>query len=235
MNELKERPRTRPASPTRRKTGTRTAVRRRRKKATPLWRRALPLLILCILAGAVGVSRWAAADTAGLPPAVKKLVRANLPGYIQKDVIDVDGTSRRGEKLEGFTDVVIHYVGNPGTTARQNRDFYANPDSDVSSHFLVGLEGEVIQCIPLDEKSSATSWRNGDTISIEVCHPDDTGQFDQASYDTLVKLTAWLLDAGGLARDRVIRHYDVTGKECPRFYVSNPDAWEQFKGDVAAY
>ena len=42
----------------------------------------------------------------------------------------------------------------------------------MSAHFLIGLEGEIIQCIPLNEKSSATNDRNRDTISIEVCHPD---------------------------------------------------------------
>ena len=47
----------------------------------------------------------------------------------------------------------------------------------------MGLDGEVIQCIPSEEKSSATNDRNLDTLSIEVCHPDATGQFTQASYD----------------------------------------------------
>ena len=34
-------------------------------------------------------------------------------------------------------------------------------------------------------------------------------------------------------RDRdVIRHYDVTGKLCPLYYVEHEDAWAQFKADV---
>ena len=64
-----------------------------------------------------------------------------------------------------------------------------------------------------------------DTLSIEVCHPDATGQFTQASYDALVKLTAWLCDYCGIGRDHVIRHYDVTGKLCPLYFVDHPDAW----------
>ena len=130
--------------------------------------------------------------------------------------------------------IVIHYVGNPGTTAQANRNYFAQPDTQVSAHFLVGLDGEVIQCIPLEEKSSATNERNRDTISIEVCHPDASGQFTQASYDTLVRLTAWLCDTAGIGRDRVIRHYDVTGKACPLFFVEHPDTWTQFLADVAA-
>ena len=68
-------------------------------------------------------------------------------------------------------------MGNPGTTAQANRNYFAQPDTQVSAHFLVGLDGEVIQCIPLEEKSSATNERNRDTISIEVCHPDTWTQF----------------------------------------------------------
>ena len=49
-----------------------------------------------------------------------------------------------------------------------------------------------------------------------------------------VKLTAWLCTRFGLTSDQVIRHYDVTGKDCPKYYVENPDAWIQMKSDIAA-
>ena len=61
--------------------------------------------------------------------------------------------------------------------------------------------------------------RNSDTISIECCHPDATGKFNQETKDTLVHLTAWLMGRYGLTTDNVIRHYDVTGKKCPLYYV----------------
>ena len=32
----------------------------------------------------------------------------------------------------------------------------------------------------------------------------------------------------------MIRHYDVTGKICPKYFVDHEDAWELFKGDVKA-
>lgn len=67
--------------------------------------------------------------------------------------------------------------------------------------------------------SYATNSRNVDTISIECCHPDETGQFNTATYDSAVKLTAWLCTRFGLTSDQVIRHYDVTGKDCPKYYV----------------
>ena len=60
-------------------------------------------------------------------------------------------------------------------------------------------------------------------------------KFEAATYDSLVELTAFLLGKFNLTTDNVIRHYDVTGKKCPLYYVENPDAWEQFKRDVDAY
>lgn len=183
-------------------------------------------LVLAIL---LGIRQW------GVPLLrLWRLNQAQLPDPVEVALIDVDGHSRRGEKLTGLNDVVIHYVGNPGTTARANRNWYANAQSQVSSHFLVGLEGEILQCVPLDEKSSASNWRNGDTISIEVCHPDESGKFNDASYDALVALTAWLLDASGLDESHVIRHYDITGKDCPKYFVEHEDAWQRFLTDVAA-
>ena len=164
---------------------------------------------------------------------VEQIRQVQIPDWVEIRLIDVDGSSRRGEDLEDVQDIVIHYVGNPGTTAEQNRCYYCNPESSVSSHFLIGLDGEILQCLPLHEKSSATNWRNADTISIEVCHPDDSGQFTEATYASLVRLTAWLLDACDLEQDHIIRHYDVTGKDCPRYFVANEQAWEQFKMDAA--
>ena len=163
-----------------------------------------------------------------------RLKTADLPDWVDQQIIPVNGAARRGETMRRVTDIAIHYVGNPGTSAQANRNYFAQPDTQVSAHFLIGLEGEIIQCIPLNEKSSATNDRNRDTISIEVCHPDATGQFTQASYDALVKLTAWLCDTAGIGRDQVIRHYDVTEKLCPLYYVEHPEAWDAFRADVAA-
>lgn len=163
---------------------------------------------------------------------VFKLAATPIPDWIDQQIIKVDGDSRRGVYLEGVRDVVIHYVGNPGTTAQQNRDYYANPSSEVSSHFVIGLNGEIIQCIPLHEKSSASNHRNKDTISIEVCHPDASGKFTDASYDSLVKLTAWLCKICDLDSSDIIRHYDITGKQCPLYFMTNEDKWEQFKQEI---
>ena len=165
---------------------------------------------------------------------VFELATTPIPEWIDQQIIKVDGDSRRGVMLEGVRNIVIHYVGNPGTTAQQNRDYYANPSSEVSSHFVIGLKGEVIQCIPLHEKSSASNHRNKDTISIEVCHPDESGKFTDASYQSLIKLTAWLCEVCDLDNCDIIRHYDITGKQCPLYFVTHENAWKKFKEDVVS-
>ena len=129
-------------------------------------------------------------------------------------------------------------MGNPGSTAQNNRDYFANlaltHDTYASSHFVVGLEGEVLQCVPLSEISFCSNDRNDDTVAIEVCHPDDTGAFTAETTESLVRLTAWLCETFGLSEEDVIRHYDVSGKECPRYFVQHPEAWDAFRAEVAA-
>ena len=163
---------------------------------------------------------------------VFELAATSAPDWVDQQIIKVDGDSRRGVMLEGVRNIVIHYVGNPGTTAQQNRDYYESRSSDVSSHFVIGLKGEIIQCIPLHEKSSASNHRNKDTISIEVCHPDESGKFTDAAYQSLVKLTAWLCEICDLDSGDVIRHYDITGKQCPLYFVTHEDAWRKFLKDI---
>ena len=144
--------------------------------------------------------------------------------------------SRPGDPLEEIHDVVIHYVDQPGSTAQQNRDYFESlkdGSRSASSHFIINTDGTIIQCIPLGEISYASNNRNFDTISIENCHPDDSGKFTDETYLSCVSLTAWLLHAFGLGPEHMIRHYDVTGKDCPIYYVKNPDAWERMKEDVA--
>ena len=158
---------------------------------------------------------------------------------IDEQLLTINEYSRPGDTLEEVNGIVIHYVGNPGTTAQANRNYFeglaTTHDTSASSHFIVGLEGEIIQCVPLDEISYASNQRNVDTISIETCYTAENGKFSEVTYDSLVHLTAWLMGQFHLEIDQVIRHYDVTGKECPVYYVKNEWAWEQFKEDVVTY
>lgn len=205
--------------------------RKRRRKKIHTIVRLMAIVILALIA-CYGAARFI--TKVYMPEyRMKRLTNAVTPDYVEKNILDYDSNSRSGEKLEDFKGIVVHYVGNPGTSAQANHNYFANPESNVASHFIIGLNGEIIQCLPLDEKSAASNWRNNDTISIEVCHPDDSGAFTAASYNSLVKLTKWLVELGKLNSDKaVIRHYDITGKECPKYYVDNPEAWDAFKDEL---
>ena len=116
-------------------------------------------------------------------------------------------------------------MGNPGTTAAQNHSFsptWPRRETYASSHFLVGLDGEVLQNVPLNEVAYCSNQRNDDTISIECCHPDDSGEFTSATYESLVRLTRWLMEEYGLDTSQVIRHYDVTGEALPQGLCGAP-------------
>ena len=150
----------------------------------------------------------------------------------------VNEYSRPGLSTGTINGVVVHYTANPGSTAQQNRDYFENlkdtHTTKVSSNFVIGLEGEIIQCIPTSEIAYASNSRNTDTVSIECCHPDETGKFTDATYDSLVQLTAFLCSKFNLTENDVIRHYDITGKDCPKYFVENEAAWETFRSDVGA-
>ena len=48
-----------------------------------------------------------------------------------------------------------------------------------------------------------------------------------------MRLTRWLMEEYGLESGQVIRHYDVTGKICPKSFVEHPEEWEQFLADLS--
>ena len=125
-------------------------------------------------------------------------------------LLDVNPYSRPGIQSEGINGVVIHYTANPGSTAQENRDYFNglqySQETEASSNFIVGLDGEIIQCVPTWEVAYASNERNYDTVSIEVCHPDETGEFTDETYESLVQLTAWLCVKFSLTEDDVIRH-----------------------------
>ena len=146
--------------------------------------------------------------------------------------------SRPGLPLERVNGLVIHYTGNPGTTAEQTVSYFTNlaetGETFASSHFVVGMDGTVIQCVPLNEESYCSNSRNSDTVAIECCHPDETGAFTDETYQSLLRLTRRLCQIYKLDESQVIRHYDVTGKPCPLYFVEHEDAWSAFKEEVFA-
>lgn len=160
------------------------------------------------------------------------------PG-IKQMLLTQNVNSRPGTSLATVNGIVIHYTANPGTDAEANRNYFEGrkdePDeasNKVSSHYIIGLDGTIIQCIPLDEIAYASNNRNADTISIECCHPNKSGRFSKDTYNSLIHLAGWLCGKYNLDKSSIIRHYDVTGKECPLYFVKHSDAWDKLKDDI---
>jgi N-acetylmuramoyl-L-alanine amidase len=177
---------------------------------------------------------------------------------IQRDLLTVNPFSRPGKKLDRVKAVVIHWVANTGSTAKQNRNYFESLKSQTlndasarfaSAQFIVGISGEVIQCIPSEEMAyhvGAKSYTpeasgrlghypNNCTVGIELCHPFDSGQFSAETLLAATELCALLCIQYGLdpARD-IWTHHGITGKNCPKWFVDHPEKFEGFKQDVAA-
>lgn len=147
-------------------------------------------------------------------------------------------------KRSKTTAIAVHYVGNAGSSAIGNRNYFQNTSTSVSSHYIIGLEGEIIRCIPEDEVSWCTNQANSYTISIECCHPSSDGIFNDKTYNSLVELCADICKRWNLnpLKNGIIRHFDVTGKVCPRGFVAkkysgtddnNCTRYNKFLNDVA--
>lgn len=203
--------------------------RRARRNRRPRWAAAGLLVLLC-----AGAAWMLLRERSNVIPAEK----LDLPEWITAELLPVNEWSRPGTALDQVNGVVVHYVGNPGTTAEQNNSYFRNladtHETYASSHFLIGMDGTVLLNVPPDEVAYCSNNRNNDTLSIECCHPGEDGAFTEETYDALVKLVRWLADTYDLERADIIRHYDVTGKSCPKYYVDHPEAWEQFLDDVTA-
>ena len=147
--------------------------------------------------------------------------------------------SRPQTPLRKVTKVAVHYVGGAGAKGINVRNYFEslkNGARYASSHYVVGLEGEIIQCIPENEISYCTNQANGYSISIENCHPKADGIFTAATRESLKQLCADICTRYGLDPIRdIIRHYDVTGKHCPLCWVNDPKDFSAFKNEVKKY
>lgn len=145
--------------------------------------------------------------------------------------------SRPQIPLKKVTHIVIHWVGNAGSTAVANRNYFENLRSNeknyASAHYIIGLSGEIIRCIPDTEVAYHANNANSYSIGIENCHPDWDGKFNEMTYESLIELCVMLCEKYDLdPMKALIRHYDVTKKLCPKYYVEHTAAWQKLKQDV---
>lgn len=124
--------------------------------------------------------------------------------------------------------ICVHYTGDCGATAAQLAKYWQNvaagvfkdkPWSWTSAQYIVGLNGGVVRCIPDNEIAYAAADQNADTIHIEVCYRQKSGVFEEKSIAALGELVRSLMKKYAIPAGKVVRHYDLTGKLCPAYYV----------------
>lgn len=217
----------------------RLRARKRQRMKKLMWHVVLCSAVVVIFLSVAAIFLKAEANDVAAGKKDELSMRIEQAPEVSAQLLTVNEYSRPGTKLEQVKGIVVHYTGNPGTTAMQNRNYFEglaeSKITKASSHYIIGLSGEIIQCIPLEEISYASNQRNVDTISIECCIDNDAGRFNEKTYDSLVHLVAWLVGEYDLQIDDIIRHYDVTGKICPKYFVEHESAWEDFKIDVKKY
>ncbi len=147
------------------------------------------------------------------------------------DHIPKSKTKRPGTKIVPEY-ITIHSTGNPNSTARNERGWLTNPSNTrTASWHIVIDEKEAIEAIPLDEIAYHAGNRNGNnkSIGIEIC---ESGNREKTLENT-VKLVAKMLYERGWGVDKLKRHYDWSGKNCPRILnYNNWQGWDKFVSDV---
>lgn len=139
--------------------------------------------------------------------------------------------------------IVIHYTANDGDTALGNASYFARARVSASAHYFVDQK-EVWQSV----RDVDTAWhcggglqgsgghtfhvrcKNYNSIGIEMCSAKSKGEYyiPDATQERAIELVRQLMTKYNIPLDRVIRHYDVTGKLCPRPFVDKVK-WAEFK------
>lgn len=180
---------------------------------------------------------------------------------IEMALLDPNIYSRPQSKMKDIRGLCIHWVGNAKSRAIANRNYFNNLPSNnknlisqgkspiyASSHEIIGLDGEVVICVPKNEvtfHAGAKKYKtrvgqllnnspNRHLYGIETCHPDWDGKFNNKTYNTLINRSADLLIEFNLrpSKDTIWRHFDVTGKDCPKYYVGNNSQWDILINDI---
>lgn len=142
--------------------------------------------------------------------------------------------------------VVVHWTANTmnGANSWANRNYFNSTSRFASAHYLVDQE-TVLQCLPENEVAfhvGAHDYKpiglhigegnknpNYFLIGIEMCVNEDADW--EATYRNSVALAQQLLNKYNFTVFQLYRHYDITGKDCPRMLIDE-QAWQAFRSDV---
>ena len=127
------------------------------------------------------------------------------------------------------TRIVIHNTENDASAEQEIAYMHSN-SREVSFHFAVD-ETHAVQGIALDRNAWHAGDGNGkgnrEGIGIEICYSRSGGERFEAAQKNAAVLTAMLLKKYGWGIDRVTKHQDYSGKECPRRTMSEL-GWDGF-------
>ena len=138
--------------------------------------------------------------------------------------------------------VTVHNTGNTAS-ARNEATYHNNNNAQVSYHVAID-DKEAIQLIPFNRNA----WHAGDSlgngnmksIGIEICYSMDNGYSGAKSErykkaeDNAALYIAHVLKQYGWGMDRLKRHYDWSGKDCPhKMHATN--SYQAFRNLVKKY
>jgi N-acetylmuramoyl-L-alanine amidase len=152
------------------------------------------------------------------------------------DLIPVGASNRPGTHITP-THITIHNTANPskGADAAMHAAYVKGPDArarQVSWHFTVD-EHQVYKHLPTNEKGWHAGGGNAKSIGIEVC--ENKGSDAEATADRAALLTALMMLAYGVPRERVVPHQAWTGKDCPRVLLRAPGGFDAFRDRAVEY
>lgn len=171
----------------------------------------------------------------------------------QNKFINVNKYARSGKKLRAVKKIVMHYTANAGASAENHyRYFCGLDDRYASAHFFIDSKDSLC-IIPLNElayhandvqkRVNGAPYRgvsalkpnaNELSIGIELCIEKD-GSFHPETIKKAIAVTAELCRRYDLNPDvDIVRHYDVTAKNCPAPWVKSVAGFEAFKASVKA-
>ena len=135
--------------------------------------------------------------------------------------------------------IVIHYTANDGDSAKGNGNYFKNNNVEASAHYFVD-DKDIVQSVPDNYVAwsvGGKKWNNNggrlygiatnnNTLNIELCDTQKNGTIaaTTATIENALSLVRQKMSEYGIDKNHVIRHYDVTGKSCPAYWV-NDDRW----------
>lgn len=155
------------------------------------------------------------------------------------------GNYAKGRGGNAVKYIVIHYTANDGDTDEGNGKYFYNNDVNASAHYFVDENSATLSvqekdtawhCGDTQKYTNGGAWlkgkcKNSNSIGVEMCSDKRNGElvFTAETVVNTVELVKSLMKKHSVPLERVIRHYDVTGKKCPAPFVTHQDSWLRFK------